>query len=414
LRRNWIRIFADQPAERLYVVYACCHAAAFGTIIPLFAIYFRYAELSLFDIALLAFVFEGTILLFELPTGVGADLFGRLTALRIASASLALAGLFFIVGRSLAMFVAAEIICGIGEAFRSGSADAWISEVLEKEGRRDQLARTIARRVKYTFAATFLGMLAGGVIGAYLLPAGWVIFTLLSVIAFLISLVLRESRDSTQSSAGNGIKKFLNHTFSGIRVVFSSQHLVAILALVLAANFAYEGFDQYWQVFLQETRGITPLLFGVITGAAVLILFMIAEQVVSLLHRKLGLVTGVGILISIAACSLSLFALIPALSVIMACFLLFSVARGIVEPLLVTFVSESSPPEMRATVLSTQNLFSSSGEMMAALSAGLLASALGLSSLFLVGAIILVLGLFLLVHIFPKNHPSSKSPSISG
>jgi hypothetical protein len=69
LLKRWSNNFAALSASQLYFLYSTCFAAAFGTILPLFAIYFRHAGLSLFQLALLAFIFEGTILLLELPTG---------------------------------------------------------------------------------------------------------------------------------------------------------------------------------------------------------------------------------------------------------------------------------------------------------------------------------------------------------
>ena len=84
-----------------YLIYSALFAAAFGTIIPLFAVYFRHAGLTLLQIALLAFVFEGTILLLELPTGLIADLKGRVRTLQLAAVLLTLAGLLFVFARNL-------------------------------------------------------------------------------------------------------------------------------------------------------------------------------------------------------------------------------------------------------------------------------------------------------------------------
>ncbi|MCK4857511.1 MAG: hypothetical protein KAT58_06060 [candidate division Zixibacteria bacterium] len=124
MRQSWKKWVADRPAEHLYLTYEACQSAAFGTILPLFAIYFRHAHLTLFDIALLAFLFEGTILLLEIPTGTAADLFGQVNTLKLASALLFLSGLVFTFSRSLGWFILAEVLCGDGEAFHSGAADA--------------------------------------------------------------------------------------------------------------------------------------------------------------------------------------------------------------------------------------------------------------------------------------------------
>jgi MFS family permease len=411
LRPSWKKRFADQPAQRLYLSYEVCHAAAFGTILPLFAIYFRHAQLSLFEIALLAFVFEGTILIWEVPTGTAADLLGRVNALRAASATLLAAGILFTAGRSLGWFVIAEVLCGIGEACRSGSADAWISSILDREGRAAEAAPVFARRLKLTFAASFCGMLAGGLVAGLLMAAGWVLFSVMSLAALLISLQMTEPETARPGPAAGMLRRFGRHTVEGMRFVRSSPRLAAILLLVLTANFAYEGLDQFWQVFLKEDRDVAVVLFGVLTAATALILLLTADRVVPWFYRRLGVARPVYLLGAVAAACLALFATAPWPTVIIASFLLFSVARGWQEPLLVTYMTEQSPPSHRALILSTRNLFSSSGEMVAALTAGLLAAAVGLPTLFLLGAILIVGGVLLFARLFTSRQESERRPS---
>ena len=53
-------------------------AALFGgLILPVYVLYFRLYDISLLQVAILAAVFEATVLIFELPTGILADRHGR-------------------------------------------------------------------------------------------------------------------------------------------------------------------------------------------------------------------------------------------------------------------------------------------------------------------------------------------------
>lgn len=387
--------YVDLKPERLYLAYEACQAAAFGTIIPLFALYFRFAQLSLFDIALLAFVFEGTILLCELPTGALADLFGRVRALRLAAAILMSSGLLFVVSRSLPWFIFAEVLCGIGEAFRSGSADAWIGSEFERRNRRDDLPRIYALKVKYNFAATFLAMLLGGLVAHYLLVAGWALFALLSCGSLAISLLMNDSMPAVAGGDRHYLGRIVHHTAEGVRHLLKAPRLLAVLLLVLTANFAYEGLDQYWQVFLSENRPVPVLAFGLLTAATALILFLTADRTVPWFYRSLKLAPSIYLLSAVAVLTLVAFATASTPAILFCALVLFFVVRGLQEPLLVTYVAENSPERIRATTLSTQNLFSSAGEMIAALSVGLIASAAGLRYVFLAGAAFLVGGVLL-------------------
>jgi MFS family permease len=409
LRQNWITRFGDSGADRLYLVYEACHAAALGSIIPLFAIYFRFAHLTLFDIALLAFIFEGTILLTEIPTGTAADLLGRVNAMRLGSGLLLVSGIIFIAGRSLNWFIAAEVLGGIGEACRSGSAEAWISHELQLVGQQEEIPRLFARRVKFNFMAGFLAMLCGGLIAQYALAAGWLLFSLLTLGAFFCAFLMIDTAAASKVDGVFGLKAFVQHTASGLGHITASKKLLAVLVLALTANFAYEGLDQYWQVFLSEGRDLGAYLFGLMTAATAAILFLTADRFVPWLYQRAGLALPVYFLGAVAVVGLVLFSLAPAIWLVLASFVIFSVARGLQEPFLTTYMTENSPTDQRATILSTQNLFSSGGEMVAALTAGVLAAELGLRLVFLVGAGAIVAGVVLFFLLFEGRQGKASS-----
>ncbi|MFH2056569.1 MAG: MFS transporter [bacterium] len=399
---RWTRFFATLTESQHYLIYSGLFAAAFGTILPLFAIYFRQAGLTLFQIALLAFVFEGTILLCELPTGVIADLKGRVRTLRLAAALLTLAGLLFIIARDLTWFVVAEIICGIGEAFRSGSAEAWISTRLQEDGRGEEVTQLFAQRMKYNFAAAFVAMLLGGVVAQLYLAAGWVLFVVLTLAGFLFSLMMKENSGVTSAESVH-TQSFRKHLRSGLRAIYGSAPLTATLFLLLAGNAAYEGVDQFWQIYASESRQIAALWFGIATALTALILFFSADRLVPRLRQRYGFKLSVTMLALAAAAFLSLFALVGGTVAVLACFVLFSVVRNLQEPLITGFISENSPSQTRATVLSTNNLVSSAGEMIAALGLGWLAGALGLRPVFLIAVLLLFAGWLVFYNLFSRN-----------
>lgn len=399
MSRQWNRTLATLSPSQLYLLYSASLAAAFGTIIPLFAIYFRHAGLTLFQIALLAFIFEGTILLSELPTGVIADLRGRVHTLRAASALLTVSGVLFIIARNLTLFTAAEVLAGIGEACRSGSAEAWVSVRLQHTGEGD-LNRLFARRVKLNFAASFVAMLLGGLVAQLYLPAGWVLFTLLALFSVLVSVTMNEAESNAAPARP---LSFLRHLRSGIRAISGSSHLAATLFLLLAGNFAYEGVDQYWQVYLQESRSLAAIWFGVATAATALILFLIAERLVPWLREQLGFRTGITVLTLCGGIALALFALVGGVAALLACFVGFSVLRHLQEPMITGYVSDNSPAQARATVLSTNNLVASAGEMVAALTLGWLAAAAGLRPVFIAGVGLILVGWVCFYLIFGRN-----------
>ena len=62
---------------RIFLTTEAILAAFGGFILPIYVLYFRYFNITIFEVAILAVVFEASVLLFELPTGLFADKCGR-------------------------------------------------------------------------------------------------------------------------------------------------------------------------------------------------------------------------------------------------------------------------------------------------------------------------------------------------
>ena len=273
---------------------------------------------------------------------------------------------------------------------------------LQQEGRSREVTALFARRMKYNFAATFVAMLLGGVIAQFYLPAGWALFTVLSLAGVFVGLQLKES-SAVERTGSARPQSAGRHLLSGLRTIRDSTALAATLLLLLIGNIAYEGVDQFWQIYAEESRGIAVLWFGAATGIAALILFFSAGPVTRWLEERLGYKNGISLLVLAAAVFLTLFALLGGVVAVLGCFVLFSVLRNLQEPLITGYVSDHSPSQTRATVLSTNNLICSAGEMIAALGLGWLAGAVGLQPLFLVAAVLLVGGGALFYRVFGRR-----------
>ena len=99
-------------------------AACGGFILPIYVLYFRYFCITLFQVALLAAVFEASVLVFEIPTGLFADRYGRKLSVGIGFFLFAVSGLVFLLYRNFTGFLMAEVLFGLAEAFISGAGEA--------------------------------------------------------------------------------------------------------------------------------------------------------------------------------------------------------------------------------------------------------------------------------------------------
>lgn len=101
--------------------------------------------MNLFEIAVLASIFEGSILLFEIPTGAFADIFGRKKSVISSHLFQSLAGLIFILSPSFWLFAIAEATQGFGETLKTGALEAWMVDNLQAVGEGDKQSQTFAR-----------------------------------------------------------------------------------------------------------------------------------------------------------------------------------------------------------------------------------------------------------------------------
>src|SRR6266446_141920 len=114
-----------------------------------------------------AFFTAGQVL-FEVPTGVVADVRGRRASYLLASATLFVSTLlYFLLWRLHGPFAAwalASIFLGLGFTFFSGATEAWLVDGLRSANYRGTLEAAFAKGQMATGVAMLAGTLTGGVV----------------------------------------------------------------------------------------------------------------------------------------------------------------------------------------------------------------------------------------------------------
>jgi MFS family permease len=153
------------PANRRVLPYYLIQflsSLSLGVIIPVFVLYFRHRHLNLFEIAALAAIFEGSIVLFELPTGLVANLYGRKLSVVLSFFVIGAAGVIFRLSTIFWALAVAEIVQGLGETLKSGAFEAWMVDSLKEEGQDQEIRGVFARGVRFERTGYLLGLVAGG------------------------------------------------------------------------------------------------------------------------------------------------------------------------------------------------------------------------------------------------------------
>lgn len=176
-----------------------------GLILPVYVIYFRLYDVTLFQVALLAAVFESTIILSELPTGIFADRYGRKLSTAIGFFFLIISGAVFLGWKSFYGFLAAEIIFGIGETFISGVLEALAVDSTAENDRAGTLSRLFSARTVVKTSSLSLGMIAGGMIGGAAPKYLFLPFALILFVGLLSAFLLKEVHRSRSAAMAVGM-----------------------------------------------------------------------------------------------------------------------------------------------------------------------------------------------------------------
>jgi MFS transporter, DHA3 family, tetracycline resistance protein len=324
--------------------------------------------LDALQLVLVGTAMEVTIFLFEIPTGVLADVYSRRLSIIIGTV---LMGAGFLVMGSIASFGAAlfsQFLWGVGYTFTSGAYDAWMvdevgqaraGEGFTRGGQIGALAGLVGIPISTLLATVRLDLpiLAGGVLQL--------------VLALLLILAMPENGFAPTPRAERGTWRKWFGTFSdGLTIVRGRPVLLSILAIGFFFGFFSEAWDRLWQTHLINTvglpAGLQPVVWiGILRGVEALLGIGLLEA----LRRRLDMTNSRAMTRALFALTAVMvlaelgFALAGGFAVAVMAFYAFSLARGLVEPVFSTWSNQHIDSQVRATVLSMQSQTDAIGQI---------------------------------------------------
>ena len=127
-------IFKQKTAFPVYLFLTGISALSFTLVFTVNMLYqVTVVELNPLQLVLVGTVLEGTVFLFEIPTGIVADVYSRRLSILIG---VFLTGIAFIIEGTIPRFAAVlttQVLWGIGYTFTSGATQAWIADEVGDE-----------------------------------------------------------------------------------------------------------------------------------------------------------------------------------------------------------------------------------------------------------------------------------------
>jgi DHA3 family tetracycline resistance protein-like MFS transporter len=410
-------------AARVFLLIEAVTSLLFGMIFTISSLYqVSTANLSALQLVLVGTVLELSIFVFEVPTGVVADLVSRRLSVIIG---FFLIGAGFFLEGALPIFwtiLLAQILWGVGYTFTSGATQAWITDEIGE----DAAGPIFLRASQISGLAGLLGIPLGVVLGRSQinlpLLIGGSLFAGLAV--FLILFMPEDGFTPTPQGEHNTWQSMLHTLRGGLAMVRRRPALWNILLIGLFFGLYSEGYDRLWVKHLTDNL-LTPggiqvepvVLLGAINAGGTLLAIAATE----LVRRRLDTTNPNAIARMMMAASAlmvaGLIAFAQARSLVLAIGMiwLIDVFRSINSPLYTTWVNQRLDPQVRATVLSMSSQVDAIGQITSGPALGMVGSLVSVRAAITASGLLLapILGLFVRALRMPEA-PLAAEPEILG
>ncbi len=340
------------------------------------------ARLDPLQLMVVGAAMELSRLLFEIPTGVVADLYSRRLSVVIG---FALIGLSLVMESSFPFFMPillAQVLWGLGYTFTSGATQAWLSDEIGEE----RANRAFLTANRYDLYGNVVGVLAAMLLAGLTSVSTLILVSGVAWIVLAVLLLCVMSEQGFQPVRPEALNTFqhMAATFrKGIRTVRLRPALPAILGVGLFYGMT-AGFDRLWVWHLVDRFDLPVLfgnndlaLFGVLEFTGILLSITMTHQIekrcISLPPRRIGhlmLAITAAIAVSIAA-----FGWAPFLGLALGLYLIIYSLRELTDPLIMAWMNQRLDPDVRATILSMTGQAEAIGQVSGGLIVGLLAKA---------------------------------------
>ena len=372
-----VRIALPQNITRYYI-FSLLRGASLGTPIVLWVVFLQqHYGFSMTEVVLLDLPFWVGKFLFEIPTGVVADKFGRRVSLAISAVMSSLIWMVFALSGSFWVLAMAQFVGALAATFQSGADEALLFESLQAAGREQDYARISARAGAVGTLSSMLAGLVVGLIAATNLVLPVVLTSLLTALTLIPILGMKETvgtagalpvgtagalpadkgpaapaSEGPPAAAQDSYLSIVHQAFAALREQAILRWAAAYLVLLGCVSFYAVTFLQPYTLEVGlPLAALGPVMVAVqgmsVAGAlAVPLALRILGSRVLLFGVPLLLVPG-----------LVLIGLAPGWPVLVVAALL-SFLFSLTQPVLLAVLQSRASNQARATLLSIQSLLS--------------------------------------------------------
>ncbi len=352
--------FAPLSAMRVFLVMRASASFLFALSFTVNLIYqVTVVGLDPLQLVLVGTALEVTVFLFEIPTGVVADVYSRRLSVILGYLLL---GIAFVIEGSIPMFSAlllAGFMGGIGYTFLSGASDAWLVDEIGEDKAQD----SFLRGSQVAQLTGIIGIVVSVLIGSVIvnLPIVFAGLGFIGLALFLAMFMPEDGFTATPKAERETWKQMWTTLREGITLIRLSPILLSLVAVGFLYGAFSEGFDRLWTAhllnnftfpFIGEVDEV--VWFGVIR----IVTMFLSIVALTLIRRRVNLQHETTVIRTLIlayagiAIGLLLFAQVSMFWLALMAVWWIQVVRTVMGPIFTAWINRHIDSSVRATVLS--------------------------------------------------------------
>jgi MFS transporter, DHA3 family, tetracycline resistance protein len=383
-------------AEKLYYALELLLSSPTWIVMSLYLV--SDLHLSPLQLVLMGTAMEGTVFLFEVPTGVVADTYSRRLSLVIGFVGMGVAWLLVGVVNSPPFVIALWAVWGISYTFTSGAYQAWITDEVGIE----RVANIFLRGARFAYAGSFTGLFAFVALGTVSLRAAVIASGAVTALGGIACAFLMPETGFVRHPREvrvNALAELRATAVKGGRYVRVQRILLLLIGIELVGGMGAEAFDRLKEAHFIRDIGLPgignfePVVwFGAFSVVSMVFGFFAIGRLRARFER-IG-TGGIARLLFAATALVILaqlfFALTRSAAIAIAALLSIFFVRGLVQPLWSIWLNQQiTDSSVRATVLSMTGQADAVGQAVGGPVLGAIGNVWGIRAALTTGALML-------------------------
>lgn len=375
----------------------------------IFILYLLDQGYTLLQIGFLQSLVNLAMFVFEIPTGIFADRFGRKNSLIFGRVLIMVYFVGMVFADHFSIVAAAFIALGIGVTFLSGTEEALLFDSAKKDGKEKDFTRIAGRYGAIITLILAIAMALGG----YLKEISWstvfIVSIAFQVVATILTLFIKEVEfDKPDEEEKRSFTYFLKETATFLRMNKASRMLILGIAL-------FDGVISIYLLFVQQILNEAGYAIFIISSisAVITLISAFASDRAHVLENRFS----PRIVLMVTVCFSAIFFLMIYSGVkvlLVVAFLGISLSYYLFAPVSNTLINMEIPSEQRATLLSIMNFIASLIMFIFSPVIGFMAGEFGIEKFFAVAGSISMLLAGVCIRYFFSGKRINKNTEVSG